>query len=505
MRIKNTKMHHGVVQLFIFSLFLVVAGFFAKTSHSGNLSTVSVTMSNSRPSFRTELAAGNSEGSTIAIFNTTQFPSRSTAQLVEGDQVRILSGATGATTEPAYTISEVPAADRVSLGAILASGDADAGDVVIATESSTLTVRFTTVNAIANGSFRILVPAHATDATAADGIPDEEFFDMNEDLSEPTVTCPANGDATYNFSAGTAVESSVTLDGVDYHAFTCAYTGTGDTSAFDNAVGASNGAIEIDSLINPAPDNNPSVHTVGTADTYNVIVQHLYNGGAVADQTSTSIGVIEAVRVTATIDPQISFIIGGYAASSTHCNVTADVTTTAAAVPFGSLDLGGFLNAAQSLSVTTNALEGYVVTAIANDQMGRNGGSCTGAEGTDVSDENVCIQDSAGDGAAMSPTVEEDWDTSTNKGLAYALEDGDTDTLEAFAYDSTSTGSCTVGTFCARQFADLAAAEDPQTVFSNTTVADTQEVDICYRIIPSVTDAAGKYENHIIYTATATF
>jgi hypothetical protein len=149
------------------------------------------------------------------------------------------------------------------------------------------------------------------------------------------------------------------------------------------------------------------------------------------------------------------------------------------------------------MSVSTNASGGYAVTAIENDQIGRNGGACAG-DPTTGSNGN-CIQDVRGDSAAASDTVSDEWATSTSIGFGYSLHDLNGTTTEAFAYNESAR------TFSARQFADEENGGTPVTIFSDTTVTNNDNVYVCYRILPDATTAAGNYENYITYTATATF
>jgi hypothetical protein len=477
---KKASLLVGLVGIF------ATAGVLTQTTQSANLTSVSVTLSNPRLSFRGSLGNGNSAGSSqVTILTSGAHPSLSTAQLLEGDGVAIgEAGSLGV-----YTVATTNPTSEFTTSTALAAGDADLNDDVISTQSATHTVRFTTATAIANGRFRILVPSLANNTNAADGIPDGDFFDFG--ASAPTVTCPT--DLTgYDFVSGTASASAITLNGTDYHAYECAYSGTGAVSTAFN--GSTNDAITINSIINPAPESG---HTTGTANSHSIVIQHIDSNFDVADTTTAAVGVIEAVKVTATVDPTISFTISGVASSQTRCGVSTDVTTTAAAVPFGSLSLSAFGDAAQSLNVSTNAVNGYSVTAIENDQLGLNGGTCTGDN-----TGNSCIRDSAGDAGPMTHTSPAEWTSTSNKGFAYSLQNGDANTV-AFQY-TTATGNCT-GTYCARQFADAENSQTAVQIFNSSTVADNETVEVCYRIIPSVTNAAGNYENNVTYTATATF
>ena len=412
---------------------------FSNRAQSASLTSVSVTLSNPRLSFRGSLDGNNVAGtSQVSINTSSNHPSLSTAQLQNGDTVAIGESDSLAT----YTVATTNPTGEFTLASTLAAGDADLDDDVISTQSAALTVRFTTATAINNGRFRILVPALPSDLNSADGIPDSDLYDFGN--VAPTVTCPSNI-AGYAFTTGTATASAITIGSVDYHSYECAYAGTGGVgTAFD---GTTNDYISISNIINPAPESG---HTTGTADTQNIVIQHLDDSFNVDDYTSVAVGVIEAVKVTAYVPASISFSIAGVAASTSTCGITTDVTTTAAAVPFGEVSISSFNNAAQTLTVTTNAVNGYSVTAIENDQLGLDGATCVG-DNTGTS----CIRDSAGDDTLMSHTAFDNWDSTANKGFAYSIHNADANTIP-FEYN-TVTGNCAGGSFCAKQFAD---AED---------------------------------------------
>lgn len=466
--------------LLLLVLTLILAGVFNQHPQSASLTSVSVTSSNPRPSFRGALAAGNTEGTSQIIINTTPnaYPSTSSAQLVEGDILRIGSaGDLGS-----YTVASTSSLSTIYLKSALGVGHADEDDDVIASTSATQTVRFTTASALSEGRFRVLFPSLSDDNAAADGIPDGGYYDFG--TSAPTVTCPTDI-SNYDFVSGTATASTITIDSTDYHSFECAYSGTG-------AVGTSFSAnpLTITSLINPAPKTN---HTTGIADTHPIILQHLDSSFNVVDQTAIQTGVIEAVKITATVPSQITFQVIGVSSGTSTCGITTDVTTTAASVPFGEISISDFTNAAQALTVSTNAVGGFVVTGSENDQLGRNGAACAGVNGSGI---DTCIPDA--EVASMDSTTEQTWTSASYKGFAFALHDINDSTTEAFSYNSP-------GAYSARHFADIADGETAATIFESAGVADNQNLYVCYRIIAESTTAAGNYENNVTYNATATF
>lgn len=455
---------------------------------SANLTEVSATLSTSRLSFVGKLDANNSVGSSLITIQTTpgSAPSTTSAQLAEGDVVLIGDGGT-ANTYTVASASSTPGLFTIKSPSFdsLQTGNADNNDWVISTQSASLTVRFNTVSSVPDGKFQILVPATANTGAGDDGIPDPDGFDFT--ASTPTVTCPGNTTG-YTFAAGAAAAEDVTIGGSTYHSFTCEYTGTGASgTAFD---GVTEDPIVISSLINPSPKND---HVEGYADTYRMLVRHLDTNDNEVDSTSVAVGVIEAVRVTASVPPQITFGIIGVGSGTTACGVSTDVSTTATTVPFGEVSITSFTNAAQALTVSTNAANGYVVTALANDEMGLGGQVCTGNETVDTN----CIPDAQV--ASMTHTTSQDWTLTTEKGFAYSLNDAGGTTTAAFEYDESGR------TYSAKHFADNEAGQAAQNLFSAAAPVENDNLYVCYRIVVGATQPAGNYENYVTYRATATF
>ncbi|PWU22794.1 hypothetical protein C5B42_05095 [Candidatus Cerribacteria bacterium 'Amazon FNV 2010 28 9'] len=447
-------------------------------THSLNLTSVTDTLSTSRFSWVGRLAAGNISGSSIVTLDTTanEYESTSSGNLFTNDTVAIGNGAAIVTND---TVKNILSLSQFEISPALTSSQTTAGMFIIATRSATHTLSFTTASAVPNGAFRVLIPTISNATNAKDGIPDRGGFDFS--ATTPTVTCPSSVGATYNFVGGTATASAVVVGSTTYHAFECRYSGTG-------AIGQSFTGFTINSLINPAPNSG---HTDGFADSYTYLVQNLDSTHSVVDQTTGAIAVVESVRVTATVDPQITFRIFGVNSGTSVCGLTTSVTTTATTVPFGSVSISSFTSAAQGLTVATNATNGFAVTALENDQLGRNGNVCTGGG---PSFSNPCIPDSAGDNGLMTSSVTDTWNNNTTVGFAYTLADPNSSTTPAFTF---STGY--------RKFADNENSVAAQTIFSGSSVASNQNVFVCYKIIVAPTQQAGDYTNNITYRATATF
>jgi hypothetical protein len=446
----------------VLSATLIAFGFPLKLE-SANLTSTADTLSTSRLSYLDALSALHTQGTTLVS-------AASTANLFTGDTVLI--GDT--TTASTYTVDDIYSATQFTTTAGLDATDIQANDVVVATRSATHTITFTTASAIANGAIRVLV-ASGTNGNA-DGIPNHDGFDYGT-AAGVGATAPSGGGVT-SWEAATATASGGTGCSAGYHCFEARYNGTNNVNA--------SLTFSINRLINPSP---ASGHSAGTADTYTVTIQHLgpmTSQYPVVDSTSVKIALIESVRVTATVDPTITFTVAGVNSSTSTCGITTDVTSTATTVPFGTLALNTFKEAAHTLTVSTNAASGYSVTAVENDQLGKDGGTTPNIVDTPC-DSGPCTQ-----------SAEQEWSTATNNGFGYSLDNDDAAAI-AFQHD---TGG---GTFKSRQFADAANSEAAVELFSSTTVANSQNINICYRISVGATQAAGDYENNITYTATATF
>lgn len=463
----------------------LIAFNFPHSLNSANLTSVADTLSTSRLSYYNKLAVLHTTGVTSIQVATSGMPSKSTANLFTGDSVLIGDGATATT----YTVDDIIDTDEFQITAGLGANDAAANELVIATRSAKHTVTFTPATKINGGGFRILIPSGANGVN--DGIPNHDGFDFNG-IGAAQLTAPTGGGVD-SWTAATATAAGATGCAAGYHCFETQYKGVNNNSGTFTFVIGNDGAND---LINPAKSGS----TEGSADGYTVVVQHLdspENLFRVVDSTNIKIAVVESVRVSATVDPTITFTVAAVTTGDTACGANPDVTSTATTVPFGTMALNTFKNLAQKLTLSTNAAGGAVVTAAENDHLGKNG------------ETTPFIPDASGDGAGtMTEAVTEDWETATNNGFGFSLDDagdGAADVTEALAYNVAS-GNCANGVYCAREFANLAHADSATQIFNTgSTVVDAGDLYVCYRLSVGSTQAAGDYENNITYTATATF
>ena len=448
---------------------------------SSNLTVVKDTLQSSRISINARVdSSGTFTGSSNVMIKTVaSAPANtiSTANLRIGDSLTIGTGS--------YTVVGILNSSEFSVSPVLAAGDTDDNDPVYLKSKPQHVVTFNTASAVANGYFRVLLPADAT--TPNDGSPDDDGFDFGGG----TVTVSGTDTTGYTFVAGVATTSGGTgcTSPANYHCFEVHYSGAGGVST-PITITIGSGA---NTPIAPAPATG---HTQATADTYTFQVKNYDDVDTEIDSSSGKVAVIESVRVTATVDPTITFTIAGVASGANPCGTgvtnQTDVDTTTGtnaplAVPFGTLALNTFKDAAHLLTVSTNASNGYIVTAQENDQLGKNGGT------------TPFIPDTTGDAGTASETVSDTWDTATaHPGFGYTLK-----SVSGATVPFTSSGAA----FNARKFPSVADPDAPlvATIMSNTTVANSNTANVCYRVTVDATQAAGDYENQITYTATASF
>jgi len=418
----------------------------------------------------------SASGSIIKVALTGN-PSNTTANLSAGDTLAIASGATSTT----YIVNNI--GDTASIELASAIGTTTTSSYVVATRSATHTVTFTPQSSTAGEKWQFLIKAtNRVGENPSDGMPDQTGFDLGG-LIASDITCPLSGTAsvgtTINITSGVSVGST----GI-YHVVTCT---SGATSVVGTPITMIVGGTH--KLINPAPGIN---HTEGqadsTADTYTFAIRQLDSANNIIDTTFGKIAATENVRVTAIVDPTITFtigtsntsVIGTVRCGSAVGNGASNSTPTS--VSFGPLVLGTFNNLAQSLHITTNSTNGYIIQAFENRPMTMLGGSTT-------------IPDTVCETQNCTTTSSKTWTAYTNSGFGYALEVG-----------STSTGAI-LGITTASQYKPFGiGSAAAQTILSRTnTPSGTDSVYVCYRVTASTIQPAGTYENSVSYIATATF
>lgn len=493
MKNTNIKGNIAVFSVFFLSLFSIFLS--PSKIEAASLTNASALLSNPRLSYRANSATGTTGSSTVTITNSTSYPDPNTNHLFPGDSVCFTNaGPTGCISSKSYSVATVSGAQSFSLASTLLAG-VDASGFVISTQSGNITLTFTLVSAIpAGGDIFIRIPV------STEGSPN-----VNDGIPDPGKNNSGSITGGFDFNKLQSTSISVSTTGG-----TCAdgwntpvVASTSGTIQIVKATSACTGAtvtVVIPSMVNPTPwlGTGSTPHVQGTADAYKISIVSRDGSTNVLDSTNVVVAPIEGVLISATVDQTLSFTVAGVASGQTACNVSTTVGTTPYSVPWGTLAIANqFSNAAQLLSVSTNASNGYLVTIEENDQMGMNGIACTGRY---AGEANSCIKDTGCDSGSCDYANYGNWATPTNNGLGYSLASV-SGTPASFYWGGASN-------WYAKALPDqepTSPALPKQTIMSAVAPVSNNQINVCYRISISGTQPAGYYYNKVRYTATARF
>jgi len=493
-------MKHFLIRLtLLFIIFFAASSsYFQQQALSAPATNLKDQMSNAQLSFFGRLTAGNSTGSIIKIFTSSTVPSITTDNLFSGDTIAIAN--VGASTSTIYTVKDIGNTASIELNSSIAVGNTAPGAFVVATRSATHVVSFIPQTATPNEVWRILFKATSrVGETSNDGMPDQAGFDLGADVGSTTIglgtrlkaadiQCPMGATA----SVGTTlITTGVSLGATGpYHYIQCLGTGNTMNTGVGISIGIGRDLALGSQLINPSASNNG--HVPGTAsgavDVYGIILQQMDSGFNLLESTLGKIAVTESVRVSAIVDPTITFTIDNIGTSTPGATVCASQlgngasSTTATSVPFGPLTLSTYNNLAQRFSCTTNSQNGYVIQAYESKNLTMIGTATTIPDTTCPA--GSCTADTAGN-----------WTTFTTSGFGYSLSVGSTSTGAVLGIDSNG------------QYKSFGLGSSNAKTLMNrpNTPAGTDSAYICYRVVASNFQPAGSYENSISFIATATF
>ena len=293
-----------VIATILFFAFAVGLFAYPDRSRSAALTSAKDTLSNSRLSYDASVAAaGVSSGATTITIDTGSVDDNTT-HLFPGDVICFTnaakSGCIGSTT---YTVGSILSSTSFTITTALGDSLVDT-DHVVATQSATHTIVFTTTSALSNGSVLIKIPAVTTTAASNDGFADSgsdasdtQGFDLNGTTASD-IAC-TGGSPTWNAET---VTSSVT-SGSGEHELIFPFTGT-------LAASTTVTCTLTDTLINPAPASD---HTQGTADDLQITIEtydhNTPSSGNLVDNADVVVAPIEAVYVSATVDEKTRLLI----------------------------------------------------------------------------------------------------------------------------------------------------------------------------------------------------
>jgi len=450
--------------------------FFANKNPILAVSSLKDQVSNAQLSFFARLSSYS--GSTLKVLNSPAnvAPNLFTTNLAVGDSIAVAAGVGSSL----FYIKDIGDTNSISLSAAI--GITVPNGYVIATRSGIHTVSFSPIAfGGATEKWQFLIKA-STIGTAKfkDGMPDQDGFDIGGSNCATAGCLLKSGDITCPYSTGTAnIGTTITLTASDigdsafvgtYNVIECTYTGATSKIGVGGSmvVGTANGT----KLINPS---SSASRTFGVADVYFYGLRQLDGSDNVLDLSFGKIAVNDSVRVTAIVDPTLSFTIAGN--DTVKCGspvAVSPASSTPTSLIFSSLVLESTVNnLSQLITATTNSSGGYVVQAFENNPLT--------IIGTTTTLPNTTANNSAW------PSV------TTTSGFGYSMEVGVTRAGALLGVGST-------GNYKAFGVGYANAA----TVLSHN-APSVDSAYMCYRISATLTQPAGEYENSVSYIATATF
>ncbi|MBU0648056.1 hypothetical protein KJ855_02650 [Patescibacteria group bacterium] len=255
---------------------------------------------------------------------------------------------------------------------------------------------------------------------------------------------------------------------------TCNFNQTGDqvnTNPLINALGPNGGVTLTHSLQTGSPAINN-----GTGTGAPTIDQRGYNRIGVPDVGAYeySAGLDETLVVTATVPSTLTFTVAGVSAGVVCANAggNASVTSTGSTMPFGTYGGAQTKIVCQTLTVSTNATDGYVITVEQNQDL-TSGGSDTMKTFS---------------GTYAIPTI---WASPPGSG---------TESYFGFTTDDTDYSD-----FQVSKYGSFGGNNTPYNIAMETEpVADEVNV-VSYQLEVTVLQETGVYTNNIMYIATAVF
>lgn len=315
--------------------------------------------------------------------------------------------------------------------------------------------------------------------TIAFSIPTGSAYTNTGDI---TITFPSDlGTGFTGVDASVQADFTVTVNGASATIDSFDSTGQVVTMSLDTSATAGQ---EIVVVLNSGIITNPD--TVGSTE----IVVSTDDG----DTGKTRVAIVDNVLVTAIVETSFDFTISGLATTTAINGTSTTGSTTATEIPFGVLTAGEIKTMAQRLNVSTNAINGFIVTV----EQDQNLLSSTGADIDGFADG--AWDDSPAVWASPSNALLDE-DTWGHWGLT--TEDGD---LQGAGIDFAAADTWVSASTTPRVIMAHDGPSDGLTQTADSTGDDVGQTDVGYQIeITPLQEAADDYNTTLTYIATPTF
>lgn len=350
---------------------------FIPKAEAATLTNLKDTITTSRPSASTPLVANQAANATqVTVYDNGSIFLASDSAVLKNDTGETLNTMTIAS----MSATAVPSAgQRVVYFTSTAANTHHNGDPIITAISATHSISFLNSSAIpVSGKIVFTFPALATNDANTPASPSASTFQFNGISSTKVKVVQNTTDITANFtsitftnpSAGTSPTVTLTLDG------STSITGGSNVYIHLGCTAVTSAACTTASplIINPTTNSVAA----GTARTWQVNVETQDTNSVVLDSGKVKIATVDSVLVQATVDPSLTVTIAGlagnanYNSSSGSCASevsTCGIAATATTVNLGALGSGNINHCGQTITVSTNAADGYVITATSSGRF----------------------------------------------------------------------------------------------------------------------------------------
>jgi hypothetical protein len=229
-----------------------------------------------------------------------------------------------------------------------------------------------------------------------------------------------------------------------------------------------NGAGEA-TIASPTTVGTTTIHNPSSATFYAQISTYTETDcstGPVDSSNVIAMATVGGVTATVTVSPTISFSVANYVSAVNGSGDSGPVTTSSSSIPFGTVAAGATAWGAQTLTVSTNASNGYTLYV-------RYSGAMTNANSDTIRNQSG------------TPAAAEDFDGSGS--------------LSSLAYTADHTGV----SFGSNKWAGLTTTNTAIATRGTEYNADATHIE--YKVGISNTQPPGAYSTVIAYTATPSY
>ena len=375
-------------KLSVIVVVFIAVSFFAllnsPRTYAATITNLSDTITTSRPSAASPLSADAGAAATqVSIFNNG-------SRYLASDSAKIMRTSTNADVVTGLTIaSQSSALTTVYFTAVTGTAAQGGTDVLITNISAMHKVSFQLPNPVpASGKIIINFPGSG-DTSASASASTFAFNGLTSGNAAANISYKLDGTRTCTSFTVSAPSITCTVDsGGAVAAGTTITFLIGCTDASTNETTCT---TQSPRLINPT-----KTATAGTADIWSINVKTQDASSVDQDSGKTGIGTIETVQVRASVDSSFTFTISGIANSTaantgntTGCtnteNTTSGFASTATDINLGSLPVASGVApniSAQLITITTNANNGYSLTATSSGHLQDNSSGFAIADST---------------------------------------------------------------------------------------------------------------------------